>query len=196
VLRASARIARRLAALPEFRAARTVGCYAALPREAQTEAVLRACWRAGKAVCVPAYRAAAGRYGWARVTPRAAWRRGRFGVREPETPVWAAGAAVDLAVVPVVAFDGRCGRVGYGGGNFDRLLRADARARKRRGFAVGLAFACQAADRVPMERGDVRLDAVVTERGTIRTKRGKQRNQPGAVARRGRRGLLSGRGKP
>jgi 5-formyltetrahydrofolate cyclo-ligase len=182
-----------LTALPEFRAARTVCCYAALPREAQTEGILRACWRAGKTVGVPAYRATRGRYEFARVTSRTVWTRGRFGVPEPQTPRWMAGAAADLAVAPLVAFDARCGRVGYGGGHFDRLLRAIARARKRRGFAAGLAFECQAFDRVPTERWDVRLDAVVTEKRTIRRN---SHNRPRAVARGGRRGPLTGRGKP
>lgn len=70
-----------------------------------------------------------------------------------------------LVITPLLAFDRMGGRLGQGGGFYDRTLR-DLR---RRGpvTAVGLAFAGQEIDWAPMGPGDERLDAVLTERGYI-----------------------------
>ncbi len=66
----------------------------------------------------------------------------------------------DLLLVPLLAFDGRCRRLGYGGGYYDRTLAVLAgRA------AIGCAFAAQRVDCVIAEAHDMRLDAVATERG-------------------------------
>ena len=65
---------------------------------------------------------------------------------------------VDVAVVPLVAFDDNGGRLGYGGGNYDRFLpqmRSDAQV-------VGVAFAEQRADEVPRDAHDVALPRVVS----------------------------------
>lgn len=74
----------------------------------------------------------------------------------------------DLALVPLLVFDGEGRRLGYGGGYYDRTL---ARLRHRAGrtfVAVGVAYAAQRRDRVPADEGDERLDWVVTEEGAIR----------------------------
>jgi 5-formyltetrahydrofolate cyclo-ligase len=70
-----------------------------------------------------------------------------------------------LVIVPLLAFDRTGGRLGQGGGFYDRTLRG----LRRRGAvtAVGVAFAGQEVERVPMGPGDERLDAVLTERGYI-----------------------------
>jgi 5-formyltetrahydrofolate cyclo-ligase len=69
-------------------------------------------------------------------------------------------------VVPLLAFDGAGHRLGYGAGFYDRTL-AGLRAR-RRVVALGFAYAAQQVDAVPRDATDARLDAVVTEDGTIR----------------------------
>lgn len=67
----------------------------------------------------------------------------------------------DVILVPGVAFDLRGGRLGHGGGHYDRLLAAHPGA-----IRVGLAFSCQLVLRVPMERHDMPLDVVITEHST------------------------------
>ena len=66
-------------------------------------------------------------------------------------------------IVPLLAFDARGYRLGYGGGFYDRTL-AGLRARGPV-LAVGFAFAAQEVDEVPTDEFDQRLDAVVTETG-------------------------------
>ena len=68
-----------------------------------------------------------------------------------------------VLIVPLLAFDARGYRLGYGGGFYDRTL-AGLRARGPV-LAVGFAFAAQAVDEVPTDEFDQRLDAVVSETG-------------------------------
>lgn len=77
----------------------------------------------------------------------------------------AEGAWIDpeVVIVPLVGFDARGYRLGYGGGFYDRTL-AGLRARHEV-LAVGFAFAAQELAEVPIDQFDQRLDAIVTERG-------------------------------
>jgi 5-formyltetrahydrofolate cyclo-ligase len=85
------------------------------------------------------------------------------GVPAP-TPA-AALAAPDLVIAPVLAFDRTGGRLGQGGGHFDRtlaMLRAAGEV-----FVVGLAFAGQEIEAIPREPHDEALDAILTEKAYI-----------------------------
>lgn len=72
----------------------------------------------------------------------------------------------DVVITPLLAFDRKGGRLGYGGGYYDRTLRV-LRAMGRCRQAIGLGFAGQRVPQAPMTRDDVRLDAIVTEDGVI-----------------------------
>jgi 5-formyltetrahydrofolate cyclo-ligase len=87
----------------------------------------------------------------------------RLGVKEPAPD--AALIVPDLILVPLLAFDRRGVRLGYGGGCYDATL---AHLRSH-GFvrAVGLAFTAQEVDDVPHDASDQPLDAIVTERELI-----------------------------
>ena len=88
---------------------------------------------------------------------------GEFGAEIPEEGPW---VEPDVLIVPLLAFDARGYRLGYGGGFYDRTL---AGLRARHGvLAVGFAFAAQEVDVVPVDGFDQRLDAVVTEQGVRR----------------------------
>ena len=79
----------------------------------------------------------------------------------------AAGAPIvrpGLVVVPLLAFDRFGGRLGQGGGYYDRTLGA-LRASGPPVMALGLAYAGQEVDRVPLGAHDARLDGVLTELG-------------------------------
>ena len=69
-----------------------------------------------------------------------------------------------LLFLPLLAFDRFGGRLGQGGGYYDRTL-PDLRASGEPVIAFGLAYAGQEVDRVPMDGHDARLDGVLTERG-------------------------------
>jgi 5-formyltetrahydrofolate cyclo-ligase len=70
-----------------------------------------------------------------------------------------------VLIVPLLAFDARGYRLGYGGGFYDRTLQA-LRA-KRPTLAVGFAFSSQQVPEVPIDENDQRLDAIITEQGLV-----------------------------
>jgi 5-formyltetrahydrofolate cyclo-ligase len=79
-----------------------------------------------------------------------------------DAPLPAAPALVPaLLLVPMLAFDRACRRLGYGAGFYDRTLAALRRTRAT--LALGLAFSAQEVERVPTGPDDSSLDAVVTE---------------------------------
>jgi 5-formyltetrahydrofolate cyclo-ligase len=87
-----------------------------------------------------------------------------FGSMEPAEGRVLEARELDLIVVPGVAFDRSCRRVGYGGGFYDRLL-----ASTRSGTAaVAVAFGLQVVDEVPSGPFDRTVDAIVTEDEVIR----------------------------
>jgi len=84
-----------------------------------------------------------------------------FGI--PAPPPTAPEVMPDLVIAPLLAFDRRGGRLGQGGGHYDRTL-ANLRAAKAV-FVLGLGYAGQEVERVPMGPLDQRLDAILTEIG-------------------------------
>lgn len=86
--------------------------------------------------------------------------RGVFDIQVPDhhTPT----VEPDVLVMPLLAFDAKGMRIGYGGGYYDRTIPA-IRARKKL-LAVGIAYAAQEVERVPADKVDQRLDWIVTER--------------------------------
>jgi len=87
---------------------------------------------------------------------------GPFGIPEPAN---APPVLPSVLLVPLLAFDAQCYRLGYGGGHYDRTLAA---LRARGGVtAIGLAFASQEVPEVPVCPYDERLDWILTPSGPI-----------------------------
>jgi 5-formyltetrahydrofolate cyclo-ligase len=87
---------------------------------------------------------------------------GEFGALIPAEGAW---IEPEVLIVPLLAFDARGYRLGYGGGFYDRTLEG-LRA-KRPTLAIGFAFAAQEVEEVPTESTDQKIDLVVTEQGII-----------------------------
>lgn len=80
-----------------------------------------------------------------------------FGIREPVgTPL---EGDCDIAIVPLLAVDKKGNRLGYGGGYYDRYLRAHARTVK-----IGYCFDFQVLPSVPTEERDERMQMIVTDK--------------------------------
>ena len=99
-------------------------------------------------------------------TPRA-FQPDVFGV--PAPPTSAPPLIPDLIIAPVLAFDRHGGRLGQGAGCYDRTL-ADLRAAGSV-FVIGLAYAGQEVEHVPVDGNDQTLDAILTESGYIEVRK-------------------------
>ncbi len=86
------------------------------------------------------------------------------GIREPTGPAVDLDV-VDVAILPGVAYDLDGGRLGQGGGHFDRLLPLLPEDTVR----IGLGFSCQVVPRVPCDDHDELVDIVVTDHAVHRT---------------------------
>jgi 5-formyltetrahydrofolate cyclo-ligase len=93
-----------------------------------------------------------------RWTPGCAMLQERFGTLRPDGPE----AVPDVVFVPLLAFDRRGYRLGYGGGYYDRTLQGLPGAE-----AIGFGYAAQMVERVPIEAHDVPLRRIATEAGII-----------------------------
>jgi 5-formyltetrahydrofolate cyclo-ligase len=153
----------RLTALPEYGAAGTVLCYVSFRTEVATHDFLARMLAEGKRVVVPYCEANRLElfhfHDFSDLSPRT------LGILEPKAELRAlddrrvAEDEIDLFIIPGLAFDRECGRLGYGKGYFDGLLklaRPDA-------LLAAVAFECQLFESVPMMSRDVRVDMVVTE---------------------------------
>lgn len=106
---------------------------------------------------------------WGQLAP------GAYGIPEPNpaAAVRRGDAAPDIVWVPGLAFDKKGGRLGYGGGYYDRLhdklnrplQMSDSGMPSKRTMWMGLAYDFQVIDEVPMDRHDAVLDGLVTNQG-------------------------------
>ena len=151
-------VAEQVAGLPAFARAARVALYASLADELPTRPIFAAALARRKLALFP--RVEGDRLVFAPVSRWEDLRPGRYGVAEPPPDVPAL-APEALVLVPGVAFDARGGRLGRGGGYYDRTF---ASAAEPRPLLLGVGYAFQVVDTVPQERHDRRLDGVITER--------------------------------
>jgi 5-formyltetrahydrofolate cyclo-ligase len=152
-----------LEAIAGLRGTTAIAGYLPVRREIDPLPAMLALCGLGFRVVVPVIGAREQPLGFREWTPGAATERGAFGV---PVPVGGALLEPDVLLVPMLAFDRRGHRLGYGGGFYDRTI-ADLRAR-RAVTAIGIAYAAQELPEVPDSAHDMRLDAIVTEQGVIR----------------------------
>ena len=152
-----------------FKKAKTVCVYIAVPREVNTELIIKECHKIGKKVCVPAFCMETGEYRMTEYSEGEELVMGPMRVNQPKNHRWVDSGDIDLVIVPGVAFDRWCGRLGHGGGHYDRILIEWMSSSKDTAgrLKTALSFEFQIVRKVPMGETDVRLDMVVTEKRII-----------------------------
>jgi len=83
----------------------------------------------------------------------------KFGIPEPITNRI---IYPDILLVPLVAYDKNFNRIGYGGGFYDRYIQRIKKIKKV--LTIGLAFSYQMVKKIPIEKNDIRLDFIITEK--------------------------------
>ncbi|MBM6551579.1 5-formyltetrahydrofolate cyclo-ligase [Marinomonas ostreistagni] len=95
---------------------------------------------------------------FARYTSDCEWQKNSFGILEPIDPNPATGSDMDQVLMPLVGFDAQGGRLGMGGGFYDRTFEHKA----ERTQLIGLAHDCQEVESLPIESWDVPLGGILT----------------------------------
>lgn len=152
--------------VPIVQAAKVIMVYLDFRGEVETSGILQWGWDACKVMTAPVTLKQERKLVPVVIHTFDELRIGAYGIREPiaeDQDFDDRSETLDLVLVPGVAFDRRGGRLGYGGGYYDRFL-----PRLRSGtITIGLAYDLQLVEQVPAETHDVPLDLLVTETGVI-----------------------------
>jgi 5-formyltetrahydrofolate cyclo-ligase len=135
-----------------------VAVYRAIGSELDADALSLALIRQGRALCLPVVVERDAPMIFRRWSPGEPLELDEAGVPAP-FPL-AAAITPDLIVTPLLAFDADGGRLGQGGGYYDRTFAALPDV-----VRIGFAYAGQQVEQLPIEGHDVRLHGVLTERG-------------------------------
>lgn len=138
--------------------------YVSKPMEVHTRALIGQLLAQGKAVVVPIIEKETKTLRLSYIEDPAVLSRSTFDVPEPvghELPAQASD--VKAVIIPMLAFDKRGNRLGYGAGYYDRFLTAHPHMTR-----IGIAFACQELMEIPTDPTDAGMDLIVTDCGIIR----------------------------
>ena len=86
-----------------------------------------------------------------------------YGIPEPISDVI---KLPNILLVPLVAFDNNCNRIGYGGGFYDRYIKK--LKKKKKIVTIGLAYSFQKVKKIPVTKYDIQLDFIITN--TVKSK--------------------------
>ncbi len=153
------KIRERLLALPEFTAAHAVLLYASFRSEVSTFALIQWVLSQNKIAVLPKVVSGCRELALYKVRDLGELAAGYHGIPEPSLPDDRRMdlEAVGLLVVPGVAFDDRCNRLGYGGGYYDRLLS------RKKAPAFALSYEEQIFSSVPSDTHDIKMDKIITD---------------------------------
>ena len=136
-----------------------VMAYVSKPPEVDTHPFIRDLLREGRRIVVPIIEKETRTLRLSYLRDTTLLVQSTFHVPEPignEIP--AQSSDIQTVIIPLLAFDRRGNRLGYGAGYYDRFLAQNPGVKK-----IGVAFSCQETDSVPGDENDVRIDIVVTE---------------------------------
>jgi 5-formyltetrahydrofolate cyclo-ligase len=145
-----------------WRNARRVFCYISIGSEVSTAGLIRAAVGQGKTLCAPRVLAEPGLME-AALFDENSLERGLFGIPSPARSAAVAPESIDLVILPGLAFGRNGGRIGQGGGYYDRYLaRCPA-------YRIAPAYACQVYDYIPISPWDQAVHALATPDGLYAT---------------------------
>ena len=138
-----------------FQSADTILLYSALPDEPDTQGLMLK-WYGKKRILLPVV--AGNDLVIKEFQGEAMMKVGAFGIKEPQGKDFEDYQSIDLAIIPGVAFDPACNRLGRGRGYYDRLLaHPNFKACK-----IGYCFPFQMVEHIPTEPHDCKMDAVIS----------------------------------
>jgi 5-formyltetrahydrofolate cyclo-ligase len=147
-----------------FLDARGIHVYLPIGSEVDIRPLIDVAWEMGKEVGLMRVMEDGGSVQYT-ITSGTTYRTSSFGLLEPVEAELFDMNICDLVIAPLVAADEKCNRVGYGKGYYDQFLTQFPRP------TLGVAFDVQLFEELPSDEGDVKLDAVITEKRILGEKR-------------------------
>ena len=145
-----------------YQAAQIIMAYASTPEELQLTELFAACLAEGKTLAIPLI-VGKGVMQAVAVPSLDALEEGAFGIKTVKPPrSFVDPAQIDCVIVPGLAFDVSGGRLGMGGGFYDRFLPLAVNAVK-----IALAYDFQLVDSLPLEIHDAKIDAILTTERSV-----------------------------
>ncbi|MCI0469074.1 MAG: 5-formyltetrahydrofolate cyclo-ligase [Nitrospirae bacterium] len=164
------RIRERFAGLSEFKSAGVILLYASFRSEVDTFGIIELCLSSGKGVALPKVDRTSNLLRLYKIKNIEELSHGYFGIQEPLVDE---GRIMDiddfdLIIVPGVAFDEMCNRMGYGKGFYDKLLGNLRRTGNHgEGRGVALAYEEQIVKAIPAKPYDIKMDKIITDERII-----------------------------
>lgn len=145
-----------------FRQAQHIALYMPFAGEVDTRLILEKAFLSHKFCYLPVV---THHMQFVKVDNLASLSKNRFGILEPpfEANHVIEPSALDLVLLPLVAFDDFCHRLGMGGGFYDKTFHFKRRSHLKP-YLVGLAYDFQHIEKIPRANLDVQLDEVITEK--------------------------------
>jgi 5-formyltetrahydrofolate cyclo-ligase len=168
---ASAWSLRHLMKLPQFLRAQHIALYMAADGELNPQQIAQQLWKMDKHVYLPVlHPTREGELWFLEYTAETTLRPNRFGIPEPDHRKERKLPAklLDVVLLPLVGFDRKGGRLGMGGGFYDRTF-AFHKGKKTKPYLLGLAHACQEVESLELADWDIPLFAIVTDQALIKT---------------------------
>ncbi|RLF27428.1 MAG: 5-formyltetrahydrofolate cyclo-ligase [Thermoplasmata archaeon] len=164
VLRKSHEIKKKLFSLREFKRASSILFYVSYNNEVCTHDMIRECLSSEKSIVVPLISRKNKKMFLSKLNSWDELEPGEYSILQPcrEYVSEVSVNDVDIIIVPGIVFDEKGHRIGHGLGYYDRLLSDSKNA-----LHIGLAFEFQIVDRIPVEKHDVAVDKIVTEKRVI-----------------------------
>ncbi len=153
----------RLLTLPEFIAARTILLYASFRSEVDTFEIIKQSLLNKKTVVLPRVDVQNDGLVLYMIRSMDDLARGYFGILEPPAieDRRVKAADIGLMIIPGVAFDEQCNRLGYGKGFYDKLLS------RKNAPAIALAYEEQVLKDIPADTHDIKMDKIITDKKII-----------------------------
>lgn len=145
-----------------YQKAKVLMLYMPLGNETDTRDIIKTALADGKDVILPVTDGKSGIITPVYIDCKTVYVKGSLSISEPESGEMADVAEIDVFVVPGIVFDRKGGRIGFGKGCYDRLLK-DAP-----GIKIGCCYDFQVCDEVCKDANDISMDYLLTEKGMIK----------------------------
>ena len=144
-----------------YKNSKIIMLYMPLKNETDTKGIIKKAFEDGKSLVFPVTERESGE-----ITPYFAekdtcFKKGNFSVFEPYDTQKADPEAIDVVLVPGIAFDKSGNRIGYGKGCYDKFLKNTKSVR------VGYCYEAQLCEKIPADSLDEKMDCIITEKGLI-----------------------------